>query len=62
MALGSFEDFKKAVLMSIQDKVGARLEAERQRISNNLLASVAVVDSENSEETPEEPQSNADEN
>lgn len=60
--LDSFEDFKKAVMVSIQDKISARLDAERQRISNNLLASVAVVDTENTEETPEEPQSNAEEN
>jgi len=60
--LDSFEDFKKAVMVSIQDKISARLDAERQRISNNLFASVAVVDTENTEETPEESQSNAEEN
>ncbi len=60
--LDSFEDFKKAVMVSIQDKISARLDAERQRISNNLFSSVAVVDTENTEETPEEPQSNAEEN
>jgi hypothetical protein len=59
--LDSFEDFKKAVMVSIQDKVSARLQAERDRISNNLFASVAVVDTENTEETPEESQSNAEE-
>jgi hypothetical protein len=59
--LDSFQDFKKAVMVSIQDKVSARLQAERDRISNNLFASVATVDTENDEETAEEPQSNAEE-
>lgn len=55
--LDSFEDFKSAVLTSLKDKVAERLSAERQRVSNNLLL---TRKGENSQETPEETQSNAD--
>lgn len=57
--LDSFEDFKTAVLTSLKDKVAERLHAERQRVSNNLFL---APEGENTEETPEETQSNADDN
>ena len=57
--LDSFEDFKSAVLVSLKDKIAERIAQERQQVSNNLFA--AVVGNK-TEESPEETQSNAEEN
>lgn len=57
--LDSFEDFKSAVLVSLKDKVKERIAQERQQVSNNLFAAVV---GDKTEESPEETQSNAEEN
>ena len=57
--LDSFEDFKSAILVSLKDKVSKRIADERYQVSNNLFR--AMVKQE-AEESPEETQSNAEEN
>lgn len=57
--LDSFEDFKSAIQMSLKDKIAERITQERQQVSNNLFAAVV---GDKTEESPEETQSNAEEN
>lgn len=57
--MDSFEDFKSAVLVSLKDKVKERIAQERQQVSNNLFRAAV---GQKTEETPEETQSNAEEN
>ena len=57
--LDSFEDFKSAIRMSLKDKIAERITQERQQVSNNLFAAVV---GDKTEESPEETQSNAEEN
>ena len=57
--LDSFEDFKSAVLVSLKNKIAERIAQERQQVSNNLFRAAV---GQKTEETPEETQSNAEEN
>lgn len=57
--MDSFEDFKRAIQMSLKDKIAERIAQERQQVSNNLFAAVV---GDKTEESPEETQSNAEEN
>lgn len=50
--VGSYNEFKNAVYGSLKSKVAERLDAEKERISNNLFKGVLPeTEAESSEET-----------